>query len=320
MERWTRMVIMAVAACIVLASGISTHAQSGAVQVTASDAKVFLSADASSAVVTAVPVGAMLEIVNKTDAWYEVRLPKDGSGFDRVGYIPASKVKAMSMPASGSAARPAATAAATSEPRTTRPTAAVLDFDYGTIDNWWGNSMDIGKGIADMLVDELLQTGEIRLLERKQIESVLGEQDLANSNRADVTAKQAATLGKVLGAKLLIVGTITTFGSEEHDLGGSAGVMAGRFFGGAGAKKTTASVALTARVIDASTSEILASAKGAGKSNRKGLLLNGIVGGTSGGVDMTSADFRETIIGEATEKAVTDLATHLTKSLDNATR
>jgi hypothetical protein len=35
---------------------------------------------------------------------------------------------------------------------------------------------------------------------------------------------------------------------------------------------------------------------------------------------MTSADFRETIIGEATEKAVTDLATHLTKSLDNATR
>jgi curli biogenesis system outer membrane secretion channel CsgG len=314
------MVIVAVAACVVLAPGISTRAQSAAVQVTASDARVFLSADASSAVVTAVPVGAMLEVVNKTDAWYEVRLPKDSSGFDRVGYIPASKVKTMSMPGTGSAARAATGAAASAAPRRTRPTAAVLDFDFGTIENWWGGNWDIGKGIADMLVEELLQTGDVRLLERKQIQSVLGEQDLANSNRADVTAGQAAALGKVLGAKLLITGTITKFGSEEHNLGGSAGVMAGRFFGGAGAKKTTANVALTARVIDASTSEILASAKGEGKSNRKGLLLNGVVGGTSGGVDMSSSDFRETILGEATEKAVSELATRLTTALDRATR
>jgi curli biogenesis system outer membrane secretion channel CsgG len=314
------MVIMAVAACVVLASGISTRAQSAAVQVTASDARVFLSADASSAVVTAVPVGAMLEVVNKTDAWYEVRLPKDNSGFDRVGYIPAAKVKAMSMPARGSAARAATGAAAAAAPRSTCPTAAVLDFDFGTIENWWGGNWDIGKGIADMLVEELLQTGHIRLLERKQIQSVLGEQDLANSNRADVTASQAAALGKVLGAKLLITGTITKFGSEEHNLGGSAGVMAGRFFGGAGAKKTTADVALTARVVDASTSEIRASAKGEGKSNRKGLLLNGVIGGTSGGIDMNSSDFRETILGEATEKAVSELAAHMTTALDNATR
>jgi curli biogenesis system outer membrane secretion channel CsgG len=318
------MVIMAAAACVVLASGISTRAQSAAVQVTAADARVFLSADDSSAVVTAVPVGAMLEVVNKTDAWYQVRLPKDSSGFDRVGYIPASKVKAASMPgrssASSSSSSSAASSAAASAARRMRPTAAVLDFDFGTIENWWGGNWDIGKGIADMLVEELLQTGDIRLLERKQIQSVLGEQDLANSNRADVTAGQAAALGKVLGAKLLITGTVTKFGSEEHNLGGSAGVMAGRFFGGAGAKKTTANVALTARIIDSSTSEILASAKGEGKSNRKGLLLNGVIGGTSGGIDMNSSDFRETILGEATEKAVTELATRLTTALANATR
>jgi curli biogenesis system outer membrane secretion channel CsgG len=317
------MVIMAVAACVVLASGISTRAQSTSVQVTAADAKVFLSADASSAVVTAVPVGAMLEVVNKADAWYQVRLPKDGSGFDRVGYIPASKVKALSLPGrtSASASSSSSSSAAASTARRTRPTAAVLDFDFGTIENWWGGNWDIGKGIADMLVEELLQTGDVRLLERKQIQAVLGEQDLSNSNRADVSASQAAALGKVLGAKLLITGTVTKFGSEEHNLGGSAGVMAGRFFGGgAGAKKTTANVALTARVIDASTSEILASAKGEGKSNRKGLLLNGSIGGNFGGVDMGSSDFRETILGEATEKAVSELAAHLASALENATR
>ena len=38
-------------------------------------------------------------------------------------------------------------------PKSKRPTIAVMDFDYGTInDRWWG-SYDIGKGMADQVVD-----------------------------------------------------------------------------------------------------------------------------------------------------------------------
>ena len=35
-----------------------------------------------------------------------------------------------------------------------RVTVAVMDFEYGTVDNWWGQ-YDIGKGMADQVVDAL---------------------------------------------------------------------------------------------------------------------------------------------------------------------
>ena len=31
-----------------------------------------------------------------------------------------------------------------------RPTVALLDFDYGTVQQWWSGNWDIGKGISDM--------------------------------------------------------------------------------------------------------------------------------------------------------------------------
>ena len=54
-----------------------------------------------------------------------------------------------------------ATAAAMSgsaQAQSKRPTVAVMDFDYGTIDNWWGQ-YDIGKGMADQVVDGSSTTG-----------------------------------------------------------------------------------------------------------------------------------------------------------------
>ncbi|MEO7191193.1 MAG: CsgG/HfaB family protein [Vicinamibacterales bacterium] len=314
-----RILSRAIPALMLIALPFIASAQTGSVQVTASDTRVFLSADVTSAVVTPVPVGAVLQVVSQTGDWYEVRLPKDASGFDRVGFVQRGKVKVVAE-AAGSGGTPRATSVPAPQARAVRPRAAVLSFEFGTIQQWWSGNWDIGKGISDMLVDELLQTGQISLLERKQIDAVLGEQNLANSNRADVSAKQAASLGKVLGANMLITGSVTKFGSEEKNVGGAAGSVAGRFMGGAGAKNTTANVALTIRVIDASTSEILASVKAEGKSNRKGLLLGTAIGGNFGAINMGSKDFRETILGEATEKAVKEAAAKLAPAMMNAAR
>ena len=82
-----------------------------------------------------------------------------------------------------------------------------------------------------------------------------------------------------------------------------------------GREKGKANVAITARMIDVSTAEIMASAKGEGMSSRSGLLLAG-GGGSWGGagmgeIDMSSSDYRETILGEATELAVKDVAAKL---------
>ncbi|MCC7009877.1 MAG: hypothetical protein IT184_13805 [Acidobacteria bacterium] len=314
--RLIRMLVMAIMAAGLALGPTTLAAQAGSVQVTSADTKVYLSAAADSAVVMTVPVGAVLDVVASSGNWYQVRLPKDNSGFDRLGFIEKSRVKEMARAAAPSAAPAADTAAA----RGSRPTAAVLDFEFGAIEHWWSGTWNIGKGVSDMLVDELLQTGEVRLLERKRIESVLSEQNLANSTRADASAREVAQLGKVLGAKVLITGSITKFGSEERNVGGAAGSVAGRFLGGAGAKNTTATVALTVRAIDSSTSEILASAKAEAKSSRKGILLGGAFKGNFGAIDMNSRDFRETILGEATEKAVKEVATRLSVSLPNALR
>jgi len=191
---------------------------------------------------------------------------------------------------------------------TQRPTVALLDFDFGSIQRWWSGNQDIGKGIADLIVDELVNDGSFRIIERKRIEALLAEQDFSNSERADPTAKTVARLGKALGVKYLIVGSITKFGTEESSKSVGGGVFGSKFgVGKVGTASGKAVVAITARVIDVSTGEIMASAKGEGASKRSGLLLGGGGGGrtaAAGDINIGASDFHDTILGEATEAAV----------------
>src|SRR4029453_8209680 len=106
-----------------------------------------------------------------------------------------------------------------------RPTVALLDFDYGTVQQWWSGNWDIGKGISDMLVDELVNDGTYRIIERKRLDAILAEQNFSNSERADPSAATLAKVGKVLGVQYLIVGSITKFGTEQKKQGvGGGGV------------------------------------------------------------------------------------------------
>lgn len=205
-------------------------------------------------------------------------------------------------------------------PRAARPTVALLDFDYSTISsNWWGNA-DIGKGIADMIVDGLVDDGSYRVIERKKLESVLGEQNFNASDRVDPTAK-AAKIGKVLGVKYLIVGSITKFGTEDSSKGVGGGGFGSKFgIGHIGKSEGKATVAITARIIDSSTGEIMASGKGEGTSKRSGLMLGGAGGGGGGmgggGLNFSNSNFKDTIIGEATEAAVKQVVDKLIAAKD----
>jgi curli biogenesis system outer membrane secretion channel CsgG len=190
-----------------------------------------------------------------------------------------------------------------------RPTVALLDFDYGTVQPWWSGTWDIGKGIADLIVDGLVEDGSFRVIERKQLAAILAEQNFSNSERADPSAASVAKLGKALGVKYLLVGSITKFGTENKKVGIGGGGWGGGGFGlgAVGTSKGKATVAIAARLIDTSTGEIMAVAKGEATSSRSGLLLGGGGGGGGGaigGVEMGSSDFKDTILGEATEGAV----------------
>ncbi len=197
---------------------------------------------------------------------------------------------------------------------------AVLDFNYGTVMSSsqaiFGTNYDIGKGISDMLINELVNAGTYRVIERNQIDKILNEQNFSNSNRADATT--AAKIGHILGVDAVITGDITQFGRDDQNknVGGMLGKWgSGYGLGNVGTSKAKAVVAVTARMIDTSTGEILASATGKGESARSGTMLGGGGAGTggfgAGGASMGSSNFAQTIIGEATTKAVTELATNL---------
>jgi curli biogenesis system outer membrane secretion channel CsgG len=197
-----------------------------------------------------------------------------------------------------------------------RPTIAVLNFEYGTIQRWWSGTQDIGEGISDMIVDELVNDGSFRVIERKRLDAILAEQNFSNSERADPSAKTIAQIGKALGVKYLVVGSVTKFGTEQSNRSFGGGGYGSAFgIGQVGTAKGKANVAITARIIDTSTGEIMASAKGDGSSKRSGFLLGGAGGGGGGGggghIAFGASDFKDTILGEATEMAVKATATKL---------
>jgi curli biogenesis system outer membrane secretion channel CsgG len=201
---------------------------------------------------------------------------------------------------------------------------AILNFEYGTVQSSvasiFGTNQDVGKGIADLLVDKFVNGGVYSVIERKALDKVLAEQNFSNSDRAD--SNTAAKLGRILGVDAIVIGSITQFGRDDKSTnvgGGGFGGITGRYgIGGVGHKESKAVVGITARIINVETAEILASATGYGQSTRSGTSLIGGGGsgwnGGGGGLDMRSSNFGATILGEATNKAVNDVAQQLERS------
>jgi len=176
----------------------------------------------------------------------------------------------------------------------------------------FGQDVDIGKGISDLLVKYLVKDGTYSVIERKALDKILAEQNFSNSDRANPNS--AAKIGKLLGVDAIIVGSITQFGNDtkKTGVGGGGGGLGGFGLGGFKHSNTKAIVGLDARIVDIDTGEILAVAEGKGESQRSSTSLLGGGGnwhGWGGGaVDFGSSDFQNTIIGEATKAAVEQMS------------
>lgn len=205
-----------------------------------------------------------------------------------------------------------------------RKRVAVLDFDYGTVRSSvsaiWGTDQDVGKGIADLLVQKLVEDGKYRVIERKALDKILAEQNFSNSDRADPST--AAKIGKVLGVDAIIIGSITKFGRDDKSTTvGGGGFGLGKFgVGGVQKRDAKAVCAITTRMVDTSTAEILAAVTGNGESKRGGASLVGAGGGGggagAGAFDMSSKNFGQTILGEAVMAAVGSTGDQLDSKAD----
>ena len=225
-------------------------------------------------------------------------------------------IPALLLALSAGAALPTANAQAAA-PR--RPRIAVMDFDYATVHTYsaaiFGSDVDIGKGIADLLVTDLVKDGSYSIIERKALDKIMTEQNFSNSQRADPTS--AAKIGKLLGVDAILVGSITEFGNEtkKTGLGGMGGNWGGFGLGGLSHSNSKANVGIDARLVNVDTGEILAVAEGAGQSSRSSTSMTGGGGNWhgfgAGNADFGSSDFQNTIIGEATKAAVDKLTADL---------
>jgi curli biogenesis system outer membrane secretion channel CsgG len=199
---------------------------------------------------------------------------------------------------------------------------AVEEFDYSAVKSSvqavFNTQVDIGKGIRAMLVKRLdgSGTGKFTIVERAKVNDVLKEQDFGASNR--VKQGSNARIGRIKGADALLMGDIVIFGRDDKKSGaGAAGALPGVLGGLRNVHKDDkAVVAIDFRLVDAETSEVIATGEARGESERKSnnwgalAIKPGTVGG-AGGVDMTSSNFAETIVGEATMDCVNKLAEQL---------
>ena len=82
---------------------------------------------------------------------------------------------------------------------------AVLDFQ---MQGDQANSKDMGKIVAEWLITGLVETGRFDVIERRLLEKLLEEQKLGVTGIID--ANSAAQLGKILGVKTIVSGTVTS--------------------------------------------------------------------------------------------------------------
>lgn len=231
----------------------------------------------------------------------------------------APRTKAQAQPANPAPGTSAAPSNAPAQPQGRKKRVAIFDFDYATVQTasaaLFGTNVDVGKGIADLLVTYLVKDGTYSVIERKALDKILAEQNFSNSDRANPTS--AAKLGKLLGVDAIIVGSVTQFGNETKNVGagGAGGGIGGFGLGGFHHKTSKAIVALDARIVDIDTAEILGVAEGKAESKRESTSLLGGGGNWhgfgAGGADFGSSDFQQTIIGEAVKGAVEQMSTEL---------
>ncbi|HTR39405.1 MAG TPA: CsgG/HfaB family protein [Bryobacteraceae bacterium] len=241
-----------------------------------------------------------------------------------ISVAPASAPAPAAQPAPAPAPEPAPVASAPAPAPSGPPTQAekkrviVDEFDYSAVKSSvqaiFNTQQDIGKGIRAMLIKRLADANKLVVVERAKINQLMAEQDRNTSNR--VKQGSGARVGQISGADAVLAGDIIIFGRDDKktNIGGGGFSRLGGF-GGLHIKKEEdkAVVAIDYRLIDAETSEVIATGEARGESSRKSSGIGGFggawgAGGGGGGVDMTSSNFGSTIIGEATQDCVNKLA------------
>ena len=193
-----------------------------------------------------------------------------------------------------------------------KPRIAVLDFDYATVATGvsaiFGTDVDIGKGMADLLVSHLVvKDGNYTVIARAQLET--------DPEGAELR-EQRPRRPKLRGAHRQAFGCGRHHRRQHHPVRqrheGDRCWRCRWWSGSCRHRRRRAAEPSRRRrhltIVNVENGEVVAVPEGLGESKRKSTTLTGGGDGwrgfSSGKVDLESTDFENTIIGEATKAAV----------------
>lgn len=159
-----------------------------------------------------------------------------------------------------------------------RARVAIADFDVKAAKA----SGEIGSGLREMLVTALINSNRFSVVERQVLSAVMQEQELSASGAAQ--AEGGPQRGKIKTADLIVTAAVTEFEPQasggKAGVGGGGGVGSGILGGLLGAALNKAHMALDIRIIDTSTSEVLAATRVQGQATDVGgAIMAGFLGG-----------------------------------------
>lgn len=184
-----------------------------------------------------------------------------------------------------------------------KPTVAVMKFE-----NRAGSPMgwNLGDGMADILVDRLIATRRYHVIERPELDAVLGELRLQNSG---VTREQnRLAQGRIKNVQYLIKGTVTDFGHVSSSNGFLSGSNFALFGGG-----NRAVMGMTLYVVDVESGEIICSQSIQESVRAKDLAATGAYKGVTFG----GTTFYQTPLGKATQAVIDKAVRQISSTIAN---
>lgn len=180
-----------------------------------------------------------------------------------------------------------------------KPRIGVTRFSNTTGASWWHGTS--GSDLQDMLISELASTKAFSILERRELNKVIGELNLGESGLVDPRTKKK--LGRLKGADYLIAGTVSSFEFNTEGTGGGINFM-GFSVGG---KKENAYISVDVKLIDVETGEITESRTIEANSSSAGLSLSGATSDLSGSLGRET----KTPVGKAIRACIVNIADYL---------
>ena len=189
-------------------------------------------------------------------------------------------------------------------------TVAVVGFEAAEL---MGGATTL-EALDQILVEALLKDGRFVVTERLAFTQLQSEQQLGQAGIA--TPETAVRAGQMIGASILIRGSVTQFEPQAHGSGvrvGGDDLFRSGSGGSLGISSQTAIVKLSLRLIESSTGQILATSNGSGTASANGFRAEMYM---RNGLELGGGHFQQTPLGKAAEEAIAQAVSRIVLGIE----